>query len=196
MKIPRKQQSGRLERKKSLFFSYLFPIETKEHMDRHLETLQKEHPKADHIVYAYRIGREPHTTSGYSDAGEPRGTAGKPLFDLIGYKELTNVLIAVVRYFGGIKLGTGGLVKAYTESGQVALEKAPVEELHNTKTITVKTDYHFYEPVKRYLQQHEITVKGEEFTTEVLLACSVIEEEAEQVGQELSELTNGTVIIE
>ncbi len=195
MNIPQKKQSGRLERKNSVFFSYLFPVETKETVTRYLELMQKEHPKADHIVYAYRIGREPHTTSGYSDAGEPRGTAGKPLFDLIGYKELTNVLIAVVRYFGGIKLGTGGLVKAYTESGQSALENASLGELHTMKTITMKIDYHFYESVKKYLQQREITVKGEEFTTEVDLVCSVIEEEAERLEQELTELTNGTIII-
>lgn len=100
--------------KKSKFIAYSFEIKTKEDVKLHLEELKKEHKGARHIVHAYVLD----SSAGMSDDGEPSGTAGRPLFNLLNIKEKTNTLIIVVRYFGGKKLGAGGLIRAYVAAGK------------------------------------------------------------------------------
>ena len=107
-----------LEIKKSKFYGYLYDAKRVEEVAPILESLKKEHKKATHICYAYKI------TSGqeyvkFFDDGEPSGTAGKPIFNVIDKKKLNNVLIVVVRYFGGIKLGAGGLTRAYSNTASM-----------------------------------------------------------------------------
>lgn len=107
-----------VEIKKSKFYGYLYNIDRVEDVSSILDALKKEHKKATHICYAYKI------TSGqefvkFFDDGEPSGTAGKPIFNVIDKKKLNNVLVVVVRYFGGIKLGAGGLTRAYSNTASM-----------------------------------------------------------------------------
>jgi len=108
-----------LEIKKSKFIAYYYEIKSTEEAKEILETLKKEHKKARHIPYAYKV----NNTASKSDDKEPTNTAGLPLYNLIERKELDNILIAVVRYFGGTKLGAGNLLRAYLESANKAIEK-------------------------------------------------------------------------
>ena len=100
--------------KKSKFIALSYEIESKDDVKKHLENIKKEHSSARHIVYAYLLDN----SAGMSDDGEPSGTAGKPIFNLINIKKKTNILVIVVRYFGGKKLGAGGLIRAYVSAAK------------------------------------------------------------------------------
>ena len=120
--------------KNSKFFGYAFPVTTEEEVKEHLEQLRKDHFSARHWCYAYQIGIEKIQYRA-NDDGEPNNSAGMPIYGQIQSFEVTNVLIVVVRYFGGVKLGVGGLISAYKTTAQMALENAEIIE----KTI----DIHF-----------------------------------------------------
>ena len=109
------------EIKRSKFIAYYYEIDSTEEAKNILDKLKKEHKKAKHIPYAYKV----NNTASKSDDKEPTNTAGLPLYNLIDRKKLDNVLIAVVRYFGGTKLGAGNLLRAYIESANKAIEKMP-----------------------------------------------------------------------
>ena len=107
-----------IEIKKSKFYSQLYNVEAKEDCDKIIEFLKKEHKKATHICYAYILSN----TARFCDDGEPSGTAGRPILNVLEKKNLKNVMVVVIRYFGGVKLGAGGLVRAYTKSASSAIK--------------------------------------------------------------------------
>ncbi|MCR5309449.1 MAG: YigZ family protein [Bacilli bacterium] len=116
---------AKIEVEKSKFIGLLFPLHNEEEFKEILKFLQKEHKKARHIVYAYRIG----TKSKSNDDGEPKGTAGRPLLELLHKKDLNNLVLFVVRYFGGTKLGAGRLLRTYVASGIEVINNAELIEL-------------------------------------------------------------------
>ena len=107
--------------KKSKFYGYAFNILNAEDIEKHIANLKKEHKKCTHICYAYQISNPVVLVKTFDD-GEPNGTAGKPIYNVIDKKKLKNILIVVVRYFGGIKLGAGGLVRAYSKCASGAVK--------------------------------------------------------------------------
>ncbi|WP_036452085.1 IMPACT family protein [Mycoplasma buteonis] len=109
--------------KKSKFISYAFKVQNKEEIKEILLSLKKEHKKSRHVCYGYLLFQNGVESAGFSDDGEPKNTAGRPIYDLLQIKKVFNYLIVVVRYFGGIKLGAGGLVRAYRESSLLAINK-------------------------------------------------------------------------
>ncbi|MHA3828817.1 IMPACT family protein [Mycoplasma sp. Z1473D] len=109
--------------KKSTFIGYLIPLNSKDEVKDIISKLKKEHKKARHVCHAYLIKQNGVETAGFSDDGEPKNTAGKPIYDLINLKGIDNVLVVVVRYFGGIKLGAGGLIRAYRECASLTINK-------------------------------------------------------------------------
>ncbi|MFK3916847.1 YigZ family protein [Psychrobacter sp. NPDC078501] len=114
----------RLEIKKSEFIAYAYPVTSREQAMFHVEQLREQYPDAPHFCWAYIIGDPDNTTSaGFDDDGEPSGTAGRPILNVLQHKSIGNVIIIVVRYFGGIKLGAGGLTRAYAGSAQAAVDE-------------------------------------------------------------------------
>jgi len=114
----------RLEIKKSEFISYACPVTSRDQAMFHVEQLREQYPDARHFCWAYIIGDPDNTTSaGFDDDGEPSGTAGRPILNVLQHKSIGNVIIVVVRYFGGIKLGAGGLTRAYAGSAQAAVDE-------------------------------------------------------------------------
>jgi len=114
----------RLEIKKSEFIAYAYPVTSREQAMFHVEQLREQYPDARHFCWAYIIGDPDNTTSaGFDDDGEPSGTAGRPILNVLQHKCIGNVIIIVVRYFGGIKLGAGGLTRAYAGSAQAAVDE-------------------------------------------------------------------------
>lgn len=114
----------RLEIKKSEFIAYAYPVTSREQAMFHVEQLRAQYPDARHFCWAYIIGDPDNTTSaGFDDDGEPSGTAGRPILNVLQHKSIGNVIIVVVRYFGGIKLGAGGLTRAYAGSAQAAVDE-------------------------------------------------------------------------
>ncbi|MGM8889650.1 YigZ family protein [Psychrobacter sp. 1Y1] len=114
----------RLEIKKSEFIAYAYPVTSREQAMFHVEQMRAQYPDARHFCWAYIIGDPDNTTSaGFDDDGEPSGTAGRPILNVLQHKSIGNVIIIVVRYFGGIKLGAGGLTRAYAGSAQAAVDE-------------------------------------------------------------------------
>ncbi|HCI30613.1 MAG TPA: IMPACT family protein, partial [Psychrobacter sp.] len=129
--------TARLEIKKSEFIAYAYPVISREEAMFHVEQLREQYPDARHFCWGYIIGDPDNTTSaGFDDDGEPSGTAGRPILNVLQHKSIGNVIIIVVRYFGGIKLGAGGLTRAYAGAAQAAVDEmtlnpyVPMTQIH------------------------------------------------------------------
>jgi uncharacterized YigZ family protein len=120
-----KTSEGFYKEKGSKFMAFAIPVESVDSAKGHIQELRNQHPKAAHVCFAWRIGIDKHEDR-YSDDGEPNNSAGKPIFGQIIAAEITNVLIAVVRYYGGTKLGVGGLVNAYKTAAKDAIDKSEI----------------------------------------------------------------------
>ena len=138
--------------KRSKFIAIALPVHTLEEVKAHLEELQKKYYDARHVCYAYMLGHE-RTNFRANDNGEPSGTAGKPILGQINSNELTDVLVAVVRYFGGIKLGTSGLIVAYRTAAAEALSAATFVERTVDDEVEVTFEYPFLNDVMRVVKE-------------------------------------------
>lgn len=134
---PKRAVTARLEIKKSEFIAYAYPVTSREEAMFHVEQLREQYPDARHFCWGYIIGDPDNTTSaGFDDDGEPSGTAGRPILNVLQHKSIGNVIIIVVRYFGGIKLGAGGLTRAYAGAAQAAVDEmtlnpyVPMTQIH------------------------------------------------------------------
>jgi uncharacterized YigZ family protein len=134
---------------KSKFISYAYPVFDEDECKKYLENLRREYSDATHICFAYLL--DSPKVEKCSDDGEPSGTAGKPILELIKKKKLSNILLVVIRYFGGIKLGAGGLVRAYTASGNMALDNANVIEVKDINKYSIKINYDDVNRVKNLI---------------------------------------------
>lgn len=150
-----KEYDALYEIQKSKFYSFAYPVFDVESVNKLIDKLHDEYGDATHICYAYTL--DAPKTEKANDDGEPNGTAGKPLLELLKKKNLHNVLIVVIRYFGGIKLGAGGLVRAYTSSGNLALDKAKVVEFVSYPKYLAKIDITMCNKLKTTI----IGLKGE-----------------------------------
>ncbi|MDR6967061.1 putative YigZ family protein [Flavobacterium arsenatis] len=144
-----------LKEKNSKFFGYAFPIETEEAVKEILETLRKQHSGAGHFCYAYQIGTDKISFRA-NDDGEPSNSAGMPIYGQIQSFGLTNVLIVVVRYFGGTKLGVGGLISAYRTSAQMSLEVAEIIEKTISVHYLITFDYKNMNKVMRVIKEKNL----------------------------------------
>ena len=141
----------------SRFIAYTFPVQSIDDFKRNLEAIKKEHPKATHHCFAYRIGLV-NNTFRVSDDGEPSGTAGKPILGQIDSKNLTNILVIVVRYFGGTLLGVPGLINAYKSAASMALQVTPVIQKSIETNYTLQFDYTQMNEVMIVVKQLNCTV--------------------------------------
>ena len=142
------------------------------------------------MVWAYILGPD-GSLKGLSDDGEPHGTAGRPVLDPIDGQNLTNTLVTVVRYFGGVKLGTGGLVSAYGRSSREALQDMPRERLISRTRVILEIDYPVYEPVLKILEQAGGRVENEEFGAAVALNVMVPDEGVTDFRRKVIDISRG-----
>lgn len=147
--------------RKSKFYGYCFPISNEETIKEHIETLRKEYPNANHVCYAWQLGIE---TKSYraNDDGEPNNSAGMPIYGQIQSFDVTNILVAVVRIFGGTKLGVGGLISAYKETAKLALTSATIIKKVLHKDLIVQFDYAEMDTVMRLVKKHQLTIVSQE----------------------------------
>ena len=143
--------------KNSKFIGYAFPITSENEVKTHIENLKKDHFSARHWCYAYQIGTETFKFRA-NDDGEPSNSAGMPIYGQIQSFEITNVLIVVVRYFGGIKLGVGGLISAYKTTAQLTLEEANIVERTIDKHYKITFDYKNMNKVMRIIKEKNIDI--------------------------------------
>ena len=149
-----KPAEGYLTEKKSKFISYIFPVKDTDQVKELLDEYRKKYYDARHVCWAYMLG-EKRDEFRSNDDGEPSGTAGRPILGQINSYELTNVLILVIRYFGGTLLGTGGLIKAYKEAAEAAILNAEILEKTIDEKFTIHFDYTILNEVMRILKQFE-----------------------------------------
>jgi uncharacterized YigZ family protein len=194
--IPLARRSAELKIRKSLFLSNALPVASEEEARELIRRKREEHPKCSHVVWAYILGEENSQRMGMSDDGEPHGTAGKPALSTLQYSGLTNILVTVVRYFGGTKLGTGGLVKAYTDAVKAVIDEMPRRALREELSLGLTFAYTSFDGVRKTLERYGARTGAESFETEVKLSCTVEAEQAEALKKALLEVTSGNVRIE
>lgn len=166
--------------KNSKFFGYCFPIRSEEQVKEILEKIKKEHYSARHWCYAFQIGTEQiHYRA--NDDGEPSGSAGLPIYGQIQSFELTNILVIVVRYFGGIKLGVGGLVTAYKETAKMALENCDIIEKTIDIRYKIKFDYKHMNRVMRIIKEKNINIVGQKLELDCEIEIAVRKRDSEMI---------------
>ncbi len=171
--------------KNSKFFGYAFPVTNEEEIKNHLEQLKKQHYSAVHNCYAFQIGTE---TIQYraNDDGEPNNTAGTPIYGQIQSFGLTNILVVVVRYFGGVKLGVGGLITAYRTAAQMALEASEIIEKTINVTYSITFDYKNMNKVMRVIKEKNIEIE----TQKMDLGCEIIISTRKKNAENVFEIFN------
>lgn len=158
--------------KGSKFISCAYPVQSREEVDLILKDLRVEHSKANHCCYAWRLGKE-QVEYRYNDDGEPANSAGKPIYGQILSFELTDVLVAVIRYFGGTKLGVGGLIQAYRESARLGLEHASILRKEIKFPFTLEFEYPQMDKVMRLIKEKQIEIVTQEMEMKVKLGLLV-----------------------
>ena len=181
---------------KSRFIAYIKPVYSKEEADEFIAEIKAMHKTATHNVPAFVIG-DKMQLQWASDDGEPQGTSGAPIVQMFVKEGLTNLVVVVTRYFGGIKLGTGGLVRAYTSSAKLALEAAGIANVCDMVILDVKVDYSYLAKIQNLAgaagsQDLEFSISDIKYTEAVTLALSVVPEQKESLKTMLANLTAGT----
>ncbi len=177
----------------SRFICTIDRVTTAAEVKPYLARLRAEMPDASHHVYAFRIGYGNSVIEGMSDDGEPPGTAGPPVLAVLRGSPLGDILVAVTRYFGGTKLGTGGLVRAYGDAARQGLASLPTETNILKKMLGLEVPYPIYERVKRLIAEHQGAVEDETFAADVTLMVNMPVETIPAFTQALRELSNGQV---
>jgi uncharacterized YigZ family protein len=168
--------------KGSKFFGYAFPVLSEDDVKDGLEILKKKHHSARHFCYAYQIGVE-HIQYRVNDDGEPNNSAGLPIYGQIQSFEVTNILIVSVRYFGGTKLGVGGLIAAYKKSAQLALEASEIIEKTINAQFKLTCNYDLMNPVMRIVKENQIVIVHQKLEMDCTYIISVRKSEANRIFQ-------------
>ena len=187
--------SGEIVEKKSRFIAEVFPVTSEEEAMQYLEETRKRYWDARHHCWAYVLGRNP-SAERMSDDGEPAGTAGKPILEVIRGRQITDVLVIVTRYFGGTLLGTGGLVRAYTASAAEGLKHSEIITRFHGFKLRIAADYTSLGKIQYLLAQREICILESMYTDKVELIVLVPDEEEEALYKEIMDGTNGQAVLE
>ncbi|XJS10363.1 YigZ family protein [Aerococcaceae bacterium WGS1372] len=181
-----------IEIKKSRFITYLIPIRTEEEFNHELAAIRKEHYKATHHCQAFILNKD-SSIQRMSDDGEPSGTAGVPMLEVLKRNQLTYVMAVTVRYFGGVKLGAGGLIRAYSSSVSEALKKAQLIANSTQMLIQLQMEYNQVDPFTYYLSQTDIpiTLIDTQYTDKVTYELALYTSDVETVHQQLIEQFSG-----
>lgn len=180
---------------KSKFITNLLPISSQDEAQKYIEQISKKYSDATHNCYAY-ISNEIATEQKFSDDGEPQGTAGMPMLDVLKKKKVYMTLCVVTRYFGGIKLGANGLVSAYASSVAKALQKATIVENILSHEILITSDYSTYKKLEDVIRENEGQINAINYTEKVQISAIIPIEAYEVVKNKLIDTSNGQVIIE
>lgn len=178
---------------KSKFIGYAAPASTKEEADEFIAGIRKKHHDATHNVPAMVIGDKFQLQWG-SDDGEPQGTSGAPIVQMMVNMGITNTVIVVTRYFGGIKLGTGGLVRAYTQSAQMALSAAGICDVEEMSILTYIVDYALFNKVQNFDFEGKVTIDDIEYTDKVSFSALVEKKDIAWCKDIIAGITNGKAV--
>lgn len=179
---------------KSRFIGYANHIKTEEEALDFIEEISTKHRDATHNVYAYVVG-ENSNIQRFSDDGEPSGTAGIPALEVIKKEDLRNIVVVVTRYFGGIHLGAGGLIRAYTKGAKIGLDAAKIVDMVVHQELGIKVDYNLYGKIENFLLANEYIVDEVTFDTSVNISIFVDREELDRFIKTITDLSSGNIEI-
>ena len=183
-----KDVQAEIVEKKSKFIANIFYVETVEEAEEKVKEIKKKHYDARHNCYAFSIFSKEGIVNRFSDDGEPSGTAGLPMLNILNSKGIVNAVVIVTRYFGGILLGTGGLVRAYTGAMQEALKEIQEVTKDTGLEVCLETSYPDLEKMKYYLKQNNIDIVNTEFSENVNVYVDITEEKYKKLLETKNDL--------
>ena len=179
----------------SRFIADLYPVSTEEEVESYLDRIRKEFYDASHHCYAFRLGANAEQVRA-ADDGEPSGTAGKPILMVIEGAKLTNVLCVVARYFGGTKLGTGGLARAYADAAKLAVEAAEIKTVYHMKELRLTYSFDDMSGVERMIVKYDAEKLESVYSDDVEMRIAIRQSLVEEFSKELVESLLGRVTID
>lgn len=188
--IPTREAQAEFTEKRSTFIGHVWPVETEEEARSHIEEMKKKYHDARHNCWCYAVK---DGSVRYSDDGEPQGTAGQPMLGVFQKEGVTNVCCVVTRYFGGILLGAGGLVRAYTQAAKSALDAAGISVVRRWVAMEVPCGYAAFEEVRREVFHFGGVVENVDYGADVLLSVLIPEEDAKQFAAHLLDASAGRI---
>ena len=191
-KTIQKEAFGEFVERHSRFISYAKPVETEDDAISFINKIKTKHWDAKHNVYAYSLLKG--SIMRYSDDGEPHGTAGVPVLDILKKNEVTNIVIVVTRYFGGILLGTGGLVRAYSNAAKLALDSAVVINMVSCFRAQLFCDYSLYGKISSILAELGAKIEESEFLDNVKIIFYIEKKKLNVLNDKLNEVSSGEII--
>lgn len=189
MKVLLESATNKIEIKKSKFISITLPIKELSEIKPLINQAKKDNPGANHVVHAAIVGPTGSLFS-LSDDGEPKNTSARPALEVLKGSGITNILLLIIRYFGGTKLGTGGLVKAYGNSAKEVLKLVKTEELIKKSSFMLTTSYDRYETDKLLLQRFNCSIDNEEFTTDITVTGTIASSKKDDMENEIINKSN------
>ncbi len=194
MRIPLAENQVEIEVKRSRFVAIAEPLDGIENIKARIAGTRASHPQANHVVHAAVLGPD-GTQFSQSDDHEPKNTAGRPVLEVLKGSGITNVLVMVVRYFGGTLLGTGGLVKAYGDAAKAVIDTLETEELIEKSYLTIKIGYEIYEQVRNLLVAKD-SRSTEDFATGITIGATVPTIHVQEIVDRITDLSSGSATIE
>lgn len=183
---------GEVIEKKSRFIAYIESVKTQEEAFSFVEKVKKQNYDAKHNCYAFSVGLD-NSEIRFSDDGEPQGTAGKPILDVITNSKLCNVCIVVTRYFGGTLLGTGGLIRAYTKASKLALQNSTTHIIQRLNVINIITSYTDLAKIQFVLNKNELEIVDITYEDEVKITTNIPIDLTEIIKKDVTEVTSGRI---
>ena len=180
------------EEKRSLFIGHALHVSSEEEAAEFVKKMKKQYSDATHNVWAYHL--KGGIVARYSDDGEPQGTAGKPILDMLKKSGVDDVCVVVTRYFGGTLLGTGGLVHAYSQGAKMAVEAAGVARFENYVVLNVSCSYSDYQRIGLELERCDAIIDSTDYSDNVAVTFAVKEQFAEEISRKISEISAGKSI--
>lgn len=188
-----KESEIRYTEKRSVFIGYAKPVKTEEECIDFINDIKSRNKSATHNVYAYIVNDNGMLASRYSDDGEPQGTAGIPVLDVLRKQDLVNCVVVVTRYFGGVLLGAPGLVRAYSKAASLSVSEAGICRMVLCVPVTITVDYHYYGKIQNALSSEQSQTP--EFGTEVSITYIIPEEDISAIEKTVNDITNGNNVI-
>ncbi|MDK2976814.1 MAG: hypothetical protein PWP06_1289 [Candidatus Marinimicrobia bacterium] len=188
-----KEVHTKFTEKGSKFLGHAYPVISENQAETVLKEVRKTYYDATHNCYAWRVGTGKDELFRYSDDGEPSGTAGKPIFDMLDKYGVTNLLVVVTRYFGGTKLGTGGLVRAYSQSAELTLSEARIITREIGTKVQITCTYEEHPHIMRILKTYPVIRMNQEFSENVQLYIEIDEVHLPALRMDVQNATSGRV---
>ncbi|MGC9513452.1 MAG: IMPACT family protein [Fidelibacterota bacterium] len=192
-KTIQKEVHTKFTEKGSKFLGHAYPVISENQAETVLKEIRKKYYDATHNCYAWRVGTGKDELFRYSDDGEPSGTAGKPIFDMLDKYGVTNLLVVVTRYFGGTKLGTGGLVRAYSQSAELTLSEARIISREIGTKVQITCTYEEHPHIMRILKTYPVIRMNQEFSENVQLYIEIDEMHLPALRMDIQNATSGRV---